>query len=165
LYAAGEVASTGVHGANRLASNSLLEAIVFAKSAAEASVDQPRHAQFTALPSTTPRCIPEAESIRIRRTLQHLMTEKAGIVRTTTGLREARRTILKLMKDYDSQPAAPFSQHPLETYNILLAARCVVHDALARKVNAGLHYNSDLPTSEAPSSSSEHASAANSPQR
>ncbi len=142
LYAAGEVASTGVHGANRLASNSLLEAIVFAAAAAEAS-------KHDTLPdkhgvSTLPvHCITEAESVRLRRALQRTMTNHVGIVRTDGGLGLALQEIDSLLDEYRSLPESPYSQHPLETHNLLLAARSVVTSAIQRRENIGLHFNSD----------------------
>jgi L-aspartate oxidase len=142
LYAAGEVASTGVHGANRLASNSLLEALVFSVAAAEACTKEPepkrggRAAEW--------KCIHEAESIRIRGALQRTMTANVGIVRKTSDLNKALRSVKGLIEDYDKQPEAPFSPHPLETRNLLVTAQHVVEDALARKTNVGLHYNVDL---------------------
>jgi L-aspartate oxidase len=148
LYAAGEVASTGVHGANRLASNSLLEAIIFATSAAEASASQEKPKR-----RGTPKgwkCIPEAESIRIRGALQRTMTADAGIVRHTADLQKGLKAVDDLLADYDRQPDAPFSPHPLETHNLLVTARYVVQDALDRKANVGLHYNADLVSAKSP---------------
>lgn len=144
LYAAGEVASTGVHGANRLASNSLLEALVFAKAAAlhargntAPRVPQPE-------PAKRPHCIAEAEAVRIRRSLQHAMTRLCGIVRSNAGLAEAAQLVGSLISDYTGQPDAPFSMYSLETRNLLLAASKVIEGAQARDHNVGLHYNGDL---------------------
>ena len=144
LYAAGEVASTGVHGANRLASNSLLEALVFAKAAASAlsegwngrSTDEIRI-------SKVPQCIPEAEAVRIRRALRHTMTKNVGIVRSYEGLQEAATALEELWAEYERQPDAPFSAYSLETRNLLLAAQSVVSGARERKINVGLHFNRD----------------------
>lgn len=149
LYAAGEVTCTGVHGANRLASNSLLEALVFATAAAEACRnDEPGVGEAETPPV---HCISEAESIRIRRALQRAMTNEVGIVRTFHGLGEALATIDRLLAEYDTLAAAPFSAHPLETRNLLVAARYVVDGALKRDRNVGLHFNADLATEESPS--------------
>ncbi len=144
LYAAGEVASTGVHGANRLASNSLLEALVFAKSAAE-SLQQ----SSEALPSAkgkpkTPMGITEADAVRLRRALQHTMTKNVAVVRTNAGLQEARDAVKGLLTEYAALPKAPYSQYSLETRNLLLAASEVIRGAQARTANVGLHYNLDL---------------------
>jgi len=143
LFAAGEVACTGVHGGNRLASNSLLEALVFAASAAEASKDFEPIAGDLDVECTGYRCIPESESIHIRSALWTTMTEHVGIVRSNSGLASARKRVDELLRDFDRAPAAPFSRHPLETHNLLIAAREVVQGAIDRKVNVGLHYNVD----------------------
>ncbi len=149
LFAAGEVASTGVHGANRLASNSLLEALVFAKEAAEYSLNEPELPEEVSLPKP-PHCIPEADAIRIRRALQKLMTHHAGIVRTSAGLRSAVSGIKQLQKSFDALPDSPVATYPVETRNLLIAAKFVVEQALARQQNVGLHFNSDLVTVTAP---------------
>jgi len=150
LYAAGEVACTGVHGANRLASNSLLEALVFAAAAAEASKAD-EFPKISALASLSVHCISEAESIRLRRALQRAMTAEVGIVRSFIGLKETLGVIEGLLEEYDALPSSPYSQHPLETHNLLIAARCVVEGALHRTENIGLHFNQDLITEESPS--------------
>jgi L-aspartate oxidase len=147
LYASGEVACTGVHGANRLASNSLLEALVFSLAVAEVSPSEPE------LPSSPPsssswrpvHAISESESVRIRRAMQHTMTENVGIVRTNQGLLEAAQTISILEADYARAAKAPYSLYPLETRNLLETAALVVAQARERDGNIGLHYNSDLP--------------------
>jgi L-aspartate oxidase len=152
LYASGEVARTGVHGANRLASNSLLEAIVFSIAASEAVAHEPMPAPGK---RTVPveHTIPEAESIRLRRALQREMTANAGITRTFAGLREAQASVEVLLGEYEDAHAAPYSQHGLETRNLLLAARHVIAGALSRGNNVGLHFNVDLAApGEAPSS-------------
>jgi L-aspartate oxidase len=145
LFAAGEVACTGVHGANRLASNSLLEAIVFATAAATTvddrtgtNMDQP----------CLPQAIPETAAIRIRRALQKTMTSHLGIVRTNQGMQTALTTINGLMEEYQACPAAPFSAYSLEAWNLLVAARKVVIGAMDRKTNVGLHFNADLKSQE-----------------
>jgi L-aspartate oxidase len=145
LYAAGEVSRTGVHGANRLASNSLLEAIVFAKSASESVVDL-KCEVFDRLDAIPVKCVSEANSVRIRTLLQHQMTKGAGIVRTTSGLTETVSVIRGLIEEYDSLSNAPFSSHPIETKNLLISAKYVAEQALARTENIGLHYNEDLIT-------------------
>ena len=154
LYASGEVTCTGVHGANRLASNSLLEALVFSRSAALASRLEPSLGSSTEpVPAGTnvTHPIAEADSIRIRRAMQRTMTKNCGIVRTNKGLREALQEVASLLEEYDSLPRAPYSLHPLETRNLLVAAQKVLEGAYDRKENIGLHYNTDLgPASKAP---------------
>lgn len=143
LYASGEVARTGVHGANRLASNSLLEAIVFSKAASLAVESEPSKIPSRFEP-TAYRSIPESEAIRIRRTLQKQMTQGAGIVRTDKGLRETVEVIDRLEEDYMAIHAAPFGRYSLETLNLIQAARYVATGALDRRANIGLHYNLDV---------------------
>jgi L-aspartate oxidase len=142
LFAAGEVASTGVHGANRLASNSLLEAIVFAESAAAASEPAEVGPQYEVV--RTPKSIPEADAVRLRRKLQRSMMSHVGIVRTFAGLREQQGTVDSIIAELDSLPQAPFSAYTIEARNLAVAARHVVQGALLRDRNVGLHYNSDL---------------------
>ncbi|MBS1723390.1 MAG: L-aspartate oxidase [Armatimonadetes bacterium] len=148
LYAAGEVARTGVHGANRLASNSLLEAMVFATSAARSVKSEPVGGALTESPE--PKSIAESEAVRIRHSIQKSMTEKAGVFRTTAGLQDAKRTIDGLLAEYGQLPSAPFLAYSRETYNIAIAAQYVVDGALARTENVGLHFNADLVTSQTP---------------
>lgn len=146
LYAAGEVARTGVHGANRLASNSLLEAVVFGSAAARAAADEPELSGLKAIDADPPKCISENAAIKIRRAVQKTMTESAGIVRSNAGLRTAKEDIARLQGEYDQRPSAPFSAYSLETRNIVRVAELVVDAALARSENVGLHYNVDLVT-------------------
>jgi L-aspartate oxidase len=146
LYAAGEVSCTGVHGANRLASNSLLEAMVFSISAAEAAKLEPEPP--ATLPETAqPKSVAENEAVRIRHEIQRCMSQHVGVFRHTSGLLEAQETLERLTSEYAELPPAPFSAYSLETRNLLTAARYVVEGAIARKENVGLHYNADLAVS------------------
>lgn len=145
LYASGECASTGVHGANRLASNSLLEALVFGRAAARAVSQEPKlsiNGEITE--ATHSHSIAEADAIRIRRKLQRIMTKNAGIVRTTAGIQEALRDVRKLIKEYNGKPSAPFSAYSLETRNLLIAGQHVLTGASHRHANVGLHFNQDF---------------------
>lgn len=149
LLAAGEVASTGVHGANRLASNSLLEAIVFARAGA-AALEQ---LELPEPPSTLPdipACAVEADAVSIRLALQKTMTDYVGIIRTDDGLLKAEGRLEELESDYRKKSIAAFSAYSRETANLLVVAQLVVRAAQARKDNIGLHYNSDHVTVESP---------------
>lgn len=143
LYAAGEVARTGVHGANRLASNSLLEALVFARSAAQKSVDDPRIANhaYDLIPHHS---VAEADAVNIRRSLQKMMTASVGIVRSNSGLESAINELKEIRKQFAKLKPAPYSQYSVETDNLMVAAEFVIQGAKARTENVGLHYNLDL---------------------
>lgn len=143
LYASGEVTYTGVHGANRLASNSLLEAMVFSTAAANAVADEPEPGMVIEN-LEQPHCIAESEAIRIRHQLQKVMSEYVGVFRTTAGLFKAAEQIKALMTQYEAANEAGFSAYCLETRNLLIAATTVVDGAINRKENVGLHYNADL---------------------
>lgn len=145
LYASGECACTGVHGANRLASNSLLEALVFSRSAAQAckQVTIPRPTQWSGRLEPL-KYVPENDSVLVRRALQRTMTKNVGIVRTDKGQEEAQAEIKELVAQYVRMPSAPFSIHSRETWNLLHAAEYVVSGGLARTENVGLYFNSDL---------------------
>jgi L-aspartate oxidase len=131
LFAAGECASTGVHGANRLASNSLLEAAVFGARAGEAARDavDPKTAVLPAVPAPD---LPEAAL----QTLRTAMSRDAGVVRDAAGLSRLLGLIDDLQAEYG--PALP-----------LVAARLVAANACARHESRGGHYRTDYPRTSA----------------
>ena len=146
LFAVGEVACTGVHGANRLASNSLLESLVFAWRAAHLLVkDGPRvlltwptltDQEGTALDlggSDTPR-----QPLPSRAALQQLMWQGAGIARHASGLRAAQA----LLEGWQVEGEG---LHDLETANLLLLSRALVAAALQRRESRGAHFRTDFP--------------------
>ena len=157
LYAAGEVACTGVHGANRLASNSLLEGLVFGARAGAAviqdrilegagAVGGPATAQAEAarlaeaVRSIEPRA---AEDVVAR--LRRVMWEDVGLVRDAEGMHRAVRTILNLESGLSPRPP---SRIGLEARNLLFVARLVAESALRREESRGSHYRSDFPRPE-----------------
>lgn len=147
LYAAGEVACTGVHGANRLASNSLLEAIVFGIAAAEHAIRhtggiETGYPAPAAVPIVSPR---EVEGVIFR--LRKTMWDHVGIVRKNRGLEFAKGEIEEMIEM--RPPGEPFYVRGAETANLLASARWIVNQAVERKTNVGLHYNSDLGTTSA----------------
>ncbi len=143
LYAVGEAARTGVHGANRLASNSLLEGAVFgARAAAAIAAGDGAHPAASAPPpaATAPRR--EAALPRTpfgRSALQRLMWERAGLVRDRDGLARAAAVLAAWRRDLP--PAATVAQH--EDRNLLLIAEAVVSAARARRASVGAHFLSD----------------------
>jgi L-aspartate oxidase len=142
LYVAGEVACTGVHGANRLASNSLLEAVVFAWSAAAHSAEIERK---KAVGTPTDRTIPivaRSQVDGINRRLGRTMWENVGIVRRTRGLAVAADDISEMIDEIE--PSSEFFVRGAEVANLLECGRQIVAAAIARKSNVGLHYNADL---------------------
>lgn len=136
LFAVGEAACTGAHGANRLASNSLLEALVFAHRAVGALGGPwtvPSHAAESAS-ADAPDSI-----VTSRAQLQQLMWRHVGLVRDAAGLRIAADTLARWRA-----PAGTAVEH-LETANLLQLARVVVAAATRRTASLGAHYRSDDP--------------------
>ncbi len=136
LWAAGEVTSTGTHGANRLASNSLLEAVVFAGRVAEDIQDATTATMPVIVDDTAASPIPDnnedgSQWDRLRR----LMGDCVGVVREQGDLRRAARTILEMHRE----PGDP------EWTNALTAAALIVAGALHRTESRGAHYRSDFP--------------------
>ena len=149
LYASGECACNGVHGANRLASNSLLDGLVFGGRIVEDIVNTAR-AKSSSNPQ--PRDIyaekdeklPEAGQKQIplkREELQELMWEYVGIIREEEGLKKA----IKLIGSWDSAFIPEKEIPQLELKNLLTAGYCVARAALAREESRGGHYRSDYP--------------------
>jgi L-aspartate oxidase len=153
LYAVGEVACTAVHGANRLASNSLLETVVFAHRAVEA---------MWALPGThePPVPTPEARSLAAPAgadgvpgvdELRELMWSHVGIERDGAGLAEAARTLARWHAALDTADgsSAPDRAAPdrgaYELRSLVLCGRLAAEAALAREESRGAHYRADFP--------------------
>ncbi|WP_329615482.1 L-aspartate oxidase [Streptomyces brevispora] len=149
LYACGEVACTGVHGANRLASNSLLEGLVFAERiAADIVADRP-HAGAEAVvahPVTSPLPSPEA-----RGTIQRIMTRGAGVLRSADSLATAAEELEDLHRGAapESGAAGPKAVVPgveaWEVANLLLVSRVLVAAARSREETRGCHWREDRP--------------------
>jgi L-aspartate oxidase len=142
LYACGEAACTGVHGANRLASNSLLETIVFAKRVIQRTllkqlrVNEPS-AEAVALSRPKPADVPPLDL----GALQSLMWDKVGIVRDGRSLAEARAVISAWQASFGE----PTDRPSHELANLLLCARLVTEGALMREESRGAHYRLDFP--------------------
>ena len=149
LYAAGEASCTGLHGANRLASNSLLECIVYAKAAADDILTQ--------APLTLPQ-LPEWDASRVSDPdeeivishnwdeLRRFMWGYVGIVRTTKRLQRAQRRIHLLAREIEEYYSNFRVSHDLiELRNLVVTADLIVRCALKRHESRGLHFNRDYP--------------------
>jgi L-aspartate oxidase len=151
LYAAGETACTGVHGANRLASNSLLEALVFARRAADriaGALGRTSDPGPDSLPSRR-RAVPLDERVLLvhdREELRSLMWDLVGIVRTDERLAIAEARIRQIAEQNASRPswAVPDAE-VAELRNLLDTALLIVRSARMRRESRGLHFNADLP--------------------
>jgi len=149
LYAVGEVACTGLHGANRLASNSLLECLVMGEAAAADIL-----AQAATPPPALPdwdhsRVTPARESVRVAHdwdSIRRLMWDLVGIVRSDERLALAARRLDALYTEIDAYYARHrIDNDLLELRNVAEVARLIVRSAQQRRESRGLHYNRDVP--------------------
>jgi len=155
LYAVGEVARTGVHGANRLASNSLLEGAVFGARAGRVIADDAASGSWPVLVPTPADGSAEREVASpsassavgtfSRQALQELMWEHAGVVRDGVGLRHASA----VLSAWRAQPRTPRTEAEYEDENLLLVAARLVEAALVRTGSVGAHARSDEPAAAA----------------
>lgn len=151
LYAIGETAYTGLHGANRMASNSLLECLVFAKAAAdEISLQLVQAYEKPILPQWDESRVTESEEDIVVAhdwdELRRVMWDYVGIVRTDRRLQRALRRIQILASEVDEHYARfHVSNDLLELRNLVLVAELIVRSALCRKESRGLHFTSDYP--------------------
>ena len=149
LYAVGETAYTGLHGANRLASNSLLECVVLGRAAALHIAEQPRAATMT-LPAWDESRVTNAdEEVVITQNwdeLRRFMWSFVGIVRTTKRLERAQHRIALLKEEIDEYYANfRITRDLLELRNLVEVASLIVSSALSRRESRGLHYSLDYP--------------------
>ncbi|KAL0351007.1 UNVERIFIED_CONTAM: L-aspartate oxidase, chloroplastic [Sesamum radiatum] len=164
LYVAGEVACTGLHGANRLASNSLLEALVFARRAVQPSIDHMRSSRIDLGASrlwswpVMPKSLGDTvlnnivrRTREVRKELQLIMWEYVGIVRSTTRLQTAEKRIGELELEWETylfqqgwEPTM-VGIEACEMRNLFCCSKLVVSSALARHESRGLHYTIDFP--------------------
>lgn len=164
LYVAGEVACTGLHGANRLASNSLLEALVFARRAVQPSIDHMNNSTLdlsasnwwaepvvpTSLGSNIMNDVLSGTR-KVRKELQSIMWKYVGIVRSTRRLKTAEQRIAELEAKWEQylfqqgwEPTM-VGLEACEMRNLFCCAKLVVSSALARHESRGLHYTIDFP--------------------
>ena len=154
LYAIGEVSFTGLHGANRMASNSLLECLVFA----EAASDHILHNDRPLLASVT---IPEWDESRVTDSdeevvvthnwheLRRFMWDYVGIVRTNKRLQRAESRVNLLLHEIDEYYGNfRVTNDLIELRNLSIVAKLIVQSALQRKESRGLHYTLDYPKTD-----------------
>lgn len=150
LYVAGEASCSGLHGANRLASNSLLECIVFAEAAANDILTQPKNV-IPVLPKwDESRVTDPDEEVVIAHNwdeLRRFMWDYVGIVRTTKRLQRAQHRIRLLAKEIDEfYSNFKISNDLIELRNLVVTADLIVRCALQRKESRGLHFSRDFPS-------------------
>ncbi|MCI0378610.1 MAG: L-aspartate oxidase [Gemmataceae bacterium] len=151
LWAAGEVTSSGLHGANRLASNSLLEGLVFGTACGRGAAEAAAQIQdrFTALPIAN-RLEPETDGALdvpdLTSSLRSLMVRHMGVIRDQSGLEQAQRDVAfwcryVLRREFDARSG-------WELQNLLTIARLMIHSALERTESRGVHFRGDYPQSD-----------------
>jgi len=145
LFAIGETACTGVHGANRLASNSLLEAVVFSKRIIERTITEiPSPAQGKeAHYSLSQRQTLETISPPSHSALQQLLWDKVGIIRNKESLTEAADVLATWQKSLPQ----PTDRPSYELNNLVMTGRLMTEAALLREESRGAHFRSDFPRS------------------
>jgi L-aspartate oxidase len=144
LYAAGEAAATGVHGANRLAGNALLEALVYGARAGKAMREGLREVRTR--PSGERKAASQngpvdAGSEELIGQIQDRMWKDAGVVRTRMGMQEA----IEKLESLSPRVAHPRTRRAYEAANLHVTALLVVRSALAREESRGTHYRTDYP--------------------
>ncbi len=139
LWACGEVASTGAHGANRLASNSLLEAVVFGARVANDIATTLPPPPSRKIAAVTPQAAMPAHNAEAEQTLRRTMAAEAGVVRDAQSLTNALTTIISLEHEIEGDP---------QLANMLTTAKLITAAALARTESRGAQFRSDYPAAD-----------------
>jgi L-aspartate oxidase len=148
LYATGEVACSGVHGANRLASNSLLEGLVFSRRIAEVLPGELRPWTPPGADLRAPLLVDGAR----RRGLQEEMTSQVGVLRSAEGLRSARDSLAAMV----GRPVSDVDQDAWETTNLHTVGTLLAEAALLREETRGSHWREDFPDRDDSGQSGHH---------
>ena len=149
LFACGETACTGVHGANRLASNSLLEAAVFSKRIVEktgrgAKIEAPAASKVVEVHhSLSDRQVPQVVPVPSLSAVQQLHWDKVGIIRSKEGLTQ----VADILAAWQRSLPQPTDRPSWELSNLVLTGRLVTEAALLREESRGAHFRSDFPRS------------------
>jgi L-aspartate oxidase len=149
LYAVGECAFTGLHGANRMASNSLLECLVFGQAAAQdiaTRIDRGHDGGMRTPPPSGQDTAEKSLILEWTDTVRRLMWRFAGIVRTVDGLDQAARELASLGEAVEGAAAtARLTPELIELRNLTVIADLIIRSALSRRESRGLHYILDHP--------------------
>ncbi|WP_229751945.1 L-aspartate oxidase [Marinithermofilum abyssi] len=142
LFAVGEAACTGVHGANRLASNSLLEGVVYGRRVSEKALSLLSAPLGTEMPDTPPPCICRTRptSSRWKTEIQRIMWETGGIIRSERGLTSGLHQLAQLEKKVPAEE--------VECRNMITVAQLILRAAKWRQESRGGHYREDYPNTE-----------------
>lgn len=149
LYAAGESASLGVHGANRLASNSLLDGLVFGRRAARAALNYIKTAKPISSPrkakSTKTNSLNKEKLESLRMTIKTIMWHQVGIERNEKALKSARKKLTAISKKLNFTPQ---NREEIEAKNLCLIAELISTAALDRQESRGAHFRTDHPKTD-----------------
>jgi len=145
LYACGECATNGVHGANRLASNSMLEGLVFGDRCAKAMADDTEgesveHIEEPGL--VVPGDVPQGRIHELQNKVREILSTKVGLARCKDSLREALAELGKLRAEV---PAAPSNRAALELQSMFTIGELIATAALRREESRGAHFRTDFP--------------------
>ena len=141
LYACGECAWTGIHGANRLASNSMLECLVFGRRAARhinANMRVTDKLDPKSIVTTGTKTLERGFVEAKRAELRDVMTADANAVRTKAGMAHGKAYVDNLLEQLDDAILATRAEY--ELYSLTLMAKDILDGAIARKVSVGAHY-------------------------
>jgi len=140
LYAVGEVACTGVHGANRLASNSLLEGIVFGKKVARFIAELPTETMELNLPKYS---IPRTRQLPTKNEIREIMMNYVGIVRNEERLKKASDYFSHFLEPEETE-LQPMKMDEIERYNMLITGKLIAESGLCRKESIGAHFMEEI---------------------